>query len=93
MKDKKEQPEQQEKTLVIDITPTRGLLILLALVLATAACLGILAWGQKKAAASAPAGVVVVSIQLPTATYRSVILPLLNIGRRRFCSDRTSDAH
>jgi flagellar basal body-associated protein FliL len=55
MKDKKEQPEQQEKTLVIDITPTRGLLILLALVLATAACLGILAWGQKKAAASAPA--------------------------------------
>ena len=56
MKDKKKQPERQEKLVVIDITLTRGLLILLALVvIVAAACLGTLAWGQKKAAASAPA--------------------------------------
>lgn len=52
MKDRNEQPVRQEQPLVIEINLSRGLLILLALVLVTVACPGSLAWGQKKAAAS-----------------------------------------
>jgi hypothetical protein len=57
MKDNKEQPGRQEKTIVIDITLSRGLLALLALVVIVAAVLGYLAWGQRKvsAAPAAPA--------------------------------------
>jgi len=43
---------QDEKTIVIDINLTRGLVVLLALALLVAALLGYLAWGQRDAAAS-----------------------------------------
>jgi len=45
---------QDEKTIVIDINLTRGLVALLALALLVAALLGYLAWNQDEVAASGP---------------------------------------
>jgi len=45
---------KDEKTIVIDINLTRGLVALLALALLMAAFLGYLTWGQREAAASGP---------------------------------------
>jgi hypothetical protein len=45
---------KDEKTVVIDINLTRGLVALLALALLTAALVGYLAWGQDEVAASGP---------------------------------------
>jgi hypothetical protein len=45
---------QDEKTIVMDINLTRGLVALLALTLLMAAFVGYLAWGQREAAASGP---------------------------------------
>jgi len=45
---------KDEKTIVIDINLTRGLVALLALALLMAALVGYLTWGQREAAASGP---------------------------------------
>jgi hypothetical protein len=45
---------KDEKTIVIDINLTRGLMALLALALLMAALVGYLTWGQREAAASGP---------------------------------------